>query len=333
MPPPTSTITGARPVSITRRLGPGDLTEALHRDVTEGLSAPCKSLPSKYFYDEEGSRLFDEITRLPEYYLTRAEKQILKARSREIVMATGAATMIELGSGTSEKTRLLLDAFHRDGELRTFIPFDVDESTLRFATESLCAAYPGLRLRGIAGDFERHLDSLATTDRTLVVFLGSTIGNLDEPGRACFLRSVADNLKAGDSFLLGADLVKDVGEIEAAYNDSQGISAAFNLNILSVLNRRLGATFDLNGFEHVAEFDERDEAMHMQLRSLADQTVEIPDVAMKIGFSSGELIHTEISAKFRRAGLESELAEAGLDPSGWWTDPGGRFSLCLSAKV
>lgn len=318
---------------VSCRLGPEDLKRQLREDAAAGLSANRKYIPSKWFYDEHGSRLFDRITRLPEYYLTRAERQILGKRAGIIAEQTKADTLIELGSGTSEKTRLLLDASRRAGHLRRVVPFDVDEATLKVATGELSLRYPEVDVIGIVGDFERHLDAIAVPGRKLVILLGSTIGNLGPRERAGLLGDLSANLNPGDSFLLGVDLVKRYEDIEAAYNDSSGISAEFNLNILRVLNRQLDGDFDLDRFEHVASYDPQSEQMQMWLRSTTKQEVTLKSIDLRARFEESELLHTEISAKFRRSGIEQELSSAGLEPAFWWTDHQDRFGLSLSTKA
>ncbi len=330
---PTTKSTGAAAApALIAHMGPADLEAQLRRDALEGLTAPAKSIPSKWFYDYNGSMLFDEITRLPEYYLTRAERQILRERAASIVSETGAETLVELGCGMSEKTRVLLDAFGRKGDLRRFIPFDVDGDVLKMAAAELLERYPGLEVQGIVGDFERHLDSIAEPGRSLVIFLGSTIGNLNVEQRRSLLAQLSASLKPGDSFLLGVDLVKDVDVLEAAYNDSAGISAAFNLNILRVLNARLGADFEIESFDHVASFNLQTEQMEMFLRATRPQNVRLELLNLEISFEEGEMLHTEISAKFRREGIEAELTQAGLQPAHWWTDSDRKFAVTLSRK-
>jgi len=324
---------GARPATgFVSYIDAADIDAQLRNDALEGLTSINKSLPSKWFYDERGSQLFDEITRLPEYYLTRTERRILLDRADSIAKHTGADTLVELGSGTSEKTCILLDAFRRTGYLRRFVPFDVDADTLSFAAAKLLGTYSEIEVRGICGDFERHLDTISQPGRSMVVFLGSTIGNLDPLQRASFFDQLASSLKPGDSFLVGVDLVKDVAAIEAAYNDSMGVSADFNLNILSVLNRRLDADFDLSRFRHLARFNLDEEWMDMWLCSTQDQAVRLRAIDLEVRFKEGELLHTEISAKFRKEGFEEELANAGLEPTRWWTDAGQMFALSLSHK-
>ena len=317
-------------ITMTVGLGPSDLRADMRRDVAAGLQATPKTLPSKYFYDEEGSALFDAITRLPEYYPTRTERGILVARADEIAARSGADTLIELGSGTSEKTRLLLDAFHRRGALRRFVPFDVDEATLRAAAGAVAAEYPGVAVHAVVGDFERHLSLLPGGGRRMVAFLGSTIGNLTPGQRAEFLADVVAGLEPGDTFLLGTDLVKDTGRLEAAYDDSAGVTAAFNRNVLHRLNRELDADFVPDAFEHVALFDTEREWIEMRLRSSADQVVTVGELGLTVRFAAAEEMRTEISAKFRPDGLAAELTVAGLRLLETWTDPAGDFALSLS---
>jgi L-histidine N-alpha-methyltransferase len=317
-------------IEVDVALGPDELTEAMRLEIAAGLQATPKDLPPKFFYDEEGSRLFDAITRLPEYYPTRAERSILAARAGEIVAASGADTLIELGSGTSEKTRLLLDAFSAAGQLRRFVPFDVDETTLRQAAQAVAAEYPGVELHAVVGDFERHLPRLPAGGRRMIAFLGSTIGNFAPEGRADFLTTIAELMEPGDSFLLGTDLVKDTARLEAAYDDDAGVTAAFNLNLLGRLNRELGADFDPSAFEHVARYDTERDWIEMFLRSTRDQTVTVTGLDLTVSFTAGEEMRTEISAKFRPEVLEAELLAAGLALQTVWTDEAGDFALSLS---
>ena len=317
-------------LELTVGLGPDDLRAGMRADVTRGLQATPKELASKYFYDEEGSALFDAITRLPEYYPTRTERSILLATAAEIAERSGADTLIELGSGTSEKTRILLDALHARGALRRFVPFDVDEATLRQAAEAVAGEYPGVAVHAVVGDFERHLGLLPGGGRRMIAFLGSTIGNLTPEQRAVFLTEVRSNLDPGDTFLLGTDLVKSVGRLEAAYDDSAGVTAAFNRNLLHRLNRELDADFVPDAFEHVAVFDTERDWIEMRLRSTADQVVTVAGLDLEVRFAAGEEMRTEISAKFRPDGLSGELTEAGLELLELWTDPAGDFALSLS---
>jgi L-histidine N-alpha-methyltransferase len=302
----------------------------LRADARSGLTASPKVLPPKWFYDEEGCRLFDEITRLPEYYPTRTERSILALRAPDIAARTSADTLVELGSGTSEKTRLLLDALSAHGSVRRFVPFDVSEPTLRDAAAAIELEYPGVDVHAVVGDFECHLDRLPTGGRRLVAFLGSTIGNLDPAGRARFYRSIATGLAADDALLLGTDLVKDTGRLEAAYDDGAGVTAAFNRNVLAVLNRELDADFVPECFAHVARWNPTEEWIEMRLRSQAAQTVHVEQLDLDVAFADGEEMRTEISAKFRRDKVEAELAAAGLALTAWWTDPAGDFAVSLS---
>ena len=317
-------------MQLIYHLGPDDAAAALRADARAGLTATPKSLPPRWFYDERGSELFDRITRLPAYYPTRAEQAILAARAGEIAAASAADELVELGSGTSEKTRLLLTALREAGTLRRFVPFDVDQSVLRQAGAALAVEYPGLEIEGVVGDFTRHLGELPQGRRRLVAFLGSTIGNLEPRERAAFLAELAGTLQPGDSFLLGTDLVKDPGRLVRAYDDAEGVTAAFNKNVLAVLDRELKADFDPNAFDHVALWDAGNEWIEMRLRSRTEQLVSVTALDLEVPFAAGEELRTEISAKFRREGVERELAAAGLAMTHWWTDPAGDFGLSLS---
>jgi L-histidine Nalpha-methyltransferase len=321
--------------TVEHRLPPDYRAASLRADARAGLTATPKSLPPKWFYDAEGSALFEKITELPEYYPTRAERAILRAVSGEIASSSGARALVELGSGSSEKTRLLLDALRDHGTLRSYVPVDVSESALVLAGDALAASYPGLEVHAVVADFEEHLgfpaSDAAGTGPRLVAFLGSTIGNMVPDQRAPFLARVRSQLRPGDTFLLGTDLVKDPAVLVAAYDDSAGVTAAFNKNVLAVLNAELGADFDLDAFDHVAVWDARNEWMEMRLRSAADQQVLVPEIGLEVRFSRGEEMRTEVSAKFRRAGVERELAAAGFALRSWWTDPAGQFGLSLSA--
>lgn len=321
------------PTKLTRidtHLTAADRADALAADVRTGLTSAPKELPPKWFYDATGSLLFDEITRLPEYYPTRRERAILVARAGEIAAASGADTLVELGSGTSDKTRLLLDAFARAGTLSRFAPFDVDRSVLVTAAEKIGADYPELQIHAVVGDFERHLAYLPAGGRRLVVFLGGTIGNLRPPERHAFLSTLRAGMADGDGLLLGTDLVKDPARLVAAYDDSAGVTAAFNRNVLSVVNRELDGDLDPRGFAHVARWDRDAEWIEMRLRSVRDQTARIGALDLTVSFDRDEQMRTEISAKFRRAGVEAELAAAGWQLTHWWTDPDTDFALSLS---
>lgn len=319
-------------LSLANHLAADSAAEALRRDVHAGLTATPKSLPPKWFYDAAGSDLFDQITRLPEYYPTRTEAQILRHRSAEIVAAAGADTLVELGSGTSEKTRMLLDAMRDAGLLRRFIPFDVDAGILRSAGEAIGAEYPGIEIEAVCGDFEEHLGKIPRVGRRLVVFLGSTVGNLTPEPRAEFLATLADTLQPGDSLLLGTDLVKDTERLVRAYDDAAGVTAAFNRNVLAVVNRELSADFALDAFEHIARWNDDEERIEMWLRASTAQHVRIPALDLEVDFAAGEEMLTEVSCKFRPGNVAAELAEAGLRQTHWWTDPAGDFGLSLAVR-
>ncbi|MFD0400664.1 L-histidine N(alpha)-methyltransferase [Kitasatospora sp. NPDC127121] len=318
---------------LTRLLPADHFSTALRHDVQHGLTSEPKWLPPKWFYDARGSELFEEITRLPEYYPTRAERAILTARAGEIAAATGARTLVELGSGSSEKTRLLLDALRALGTLETYVPVDVSESALTAAGVALAAEYPGLAVHGVLADFTARLGLPPEGGPRLVAFLGGTLGNLLPEERAAFLRGLRAALDPGDFLLLGTDLVKDPSMLVAAYDDAAGVTAEFNLNVLNVLNRELGADFDPTAFAHVARWDPDQEWIEMRLRSLRAQTVKIPALNLPVHFDRGEELRTEVSAKFRRERVSAELAAAGLRLSHWWTDEEGRFGLSLSAPA
>ncbi|MFC8849098.1 MULTISPECIES: L-histidine N(alpha)-methyltransferase [unclassified Micromonospora] len=305
-----------------------DLGRSLRDDVRKGLTARPKWLPPKWFYDARGSELFEEITRLPEYYPTRAERSVLAQRAGEIAALTGAKTLIELGSGSSEKTRLLLDAFARRGGLGTFVPLDVSVSALRQSTEQIATDYPGLRVRGIVGDFTRHLDRLPTGGRRLVIFLGGTIGNLLPAERAGFLAAMRASLEPGDWLLIGTDLVKDPSVVVPAYDDAAGVTAEFNRNVLRVVNRELGADFDPEAFAHVALWDPEQEWIEMRLR--AERPVRARVLDLDVEFAAGEELRTEVSAKFRPEGIAAELAAAGFTAREFWTDVDGLFGVTLA---
>jgi L-histidine N-alpha-methyltransferase len=319
-------------LTLSNHLAADSAYEALCRDVRAGLQRSPKSLPPKWFYDSVGSDLFDQITRLPEYYPTRAEAEILRARATEIASVTGADTLVELGSGTSEKTRVLLDALRDGGALRRFIPFDVDASMLSAASKAIQGEYPHIEIAAVCGDFEEHLAKIPNGGRRLFVFLGSTIGNLVPAAREEFLARLAAALQPGDSLLLGTDLVKDTGRLVAAYDDAAGVTAKFNSNVLAVINRELNADFDVDAFQHVASWNAAEERMEMWLRSERAQRVHIAALNLTVDFEDGEQVLTEVSCKFRAEGVADELSHAGLRLTKWWTDSAGDFGLSLSVK-
>jgi L-histidine N-alpha-methyltransferase len=333
--------------TIEHRLPADYRAASLRADALAGLTATPKSLPPKWFYDAQGSALFEKITELPEYYPTRTERAILRAVAPEIAALTGATTLVELGSGSSEKTRLLLSALRDAGTLRGYVPVDVSESALAAAGDALAAEYPGLAVHAVVADFEKYLgvgsdagsgvtgngaagDGGNGDGPRLVAFLGSTIGNMVPDERAVFLRRVRAQLRPGDAFLLGTDLVKDPAVLVAAYDDSAGVTAAFNKNVLAVLNAELGADFDLDAFDHLAVWDAGREWIEMRLRAASAQRVRVADLGLTVEFAAGEQMRTEVSAKFREAGVRTELAAAGLAMRSWWTDEGGQFGLSLA---
>ena len=305
----------------------------LAQDVRRGLGAQPRSLPPKWLYDDRGSELFDLITRLSEYYPTEREREILRENSDRIALVSGATTVVELGSGTSDKTRTLLDAFAATGQLQRFVPVDVSEATLRQAAETLSERYPGVQVEALVGDFTLHLAHLPNGGRRLVAFLGGTIGNLYVEERAAFLGALADSLAPGDSLLLGTDLVKSADRLIAAYDDSRGITAEFVANSLRVVNRELGADFDLDAFSYVAFWDPRMERMDLRVRAEMPQHVTIPGADLEIDLAAGEEIRIEISTKFRPEGIRAELAAAGFAVEQIFTDSGGDFALTLATRV
>jgi L-histidine Nalpha-methyltransferase len=310
-----------------------DRVALLRAEARRGLLSRPKALPPKWFYDARGSALFEAITRLPEYYLTRREREILNARAAEIAHRTRAATLVELGAGSAEKTRVLLNALARAGTLRRFVPFDVCVPAIHDTAAAIRGEYPGLDVHAVVGDFQRHVEvlprpALAGGTR-MVAFLGSTIGNLDASERARFFIALRQLLAPGDFFLLGADLVKAKARLDAAYDDASGVTAQFNKNVLRVLNRDLDASFDENKFDHVAGYDVERELVDIRLRARATHVVAVRALDLMVSFTAGEEMRTEISTKFTRAGLEKSLTAVGFEPAGFWTDVAGDFSLSL----
>jgi L-histidine Nalpha-methyltransferase len=332
MPVPLRT---AEPVVVRSYLGPGD-ERSLADDVLDGLTKPFKEIPPKHFYDARGGELFDRITELAEYYPTRAERAILERRGGEAVTELGAVELVELGSGTAAKTRLLLRALHDAGTLRRYVPLDVTEGLVRSTAEDLVDELPGLRVHGIVGDFERHLGHVPPplAGPRVVAFLGGTIGNFTPGSRRRFLRRVARLLRPGssDRLLLGTDLVKDVATLEAAYDDAAGVTAEFNRNVLRVVNRELGADFDVDAFDHVAFYDREREWIEMRLRAQRRMDVRVGALDLDVAFAAREEMRTEISAKFTLERLRGDLAAAGLRPVEVMADPDGLFALSLSER-
>jgi L-histidine Nalpha-methyltransferase len=319
-------------IRVESYVGPGE-ERSLADDVLDGLTRPFKELPPKHFYDAVGAELFDRICELPEYYPTRAERAILEERSADVVAMTGATELVELGSGTAAKTRLLLAAMAESGTLRRYVPVDVTEAMVLECADALVEEFPGLQVHGIVGDFERHLRHIPKPDGPRVVaFLGGTIGNFTPGSRRRFLRGLAKLLRPGvDHLLLGTDLVKDPAIIEAAYDDSAGVTAAFNRNVLRVINRELDADFDVDAFEHVAFFDREREWIEMRLRAQRRMDVEVRKLGLKVAFAPREELRTEISAKFTIDRLRGDLAAAGLELREVLTDPDALFALSLSS--
>jgi L-histidine N-alpha-methyltransferase len=318
-------------LSVTVRSYLGADESTLGDDVLDGLTRPFKELPPKHFYDQAGAELFDRICELPEYYPTRAEHAILVQRSEDVAARTGAAEVVELGSGTAAKSRLLLSALATRGTLRRYVPVDVTESMIHASAAALAAEYPGLEVHGIVGDFERHLGRLpAPAGPRIVTFLGGTIGNFTPGARRRFLRSLVPLLRPDGALLLGVDLVKDPARIEAAYDDATGVTAAFNRNILRVINRELGADFEPERFDHVAFFDREHEWIEMRLRAQQRMTVHVADLGLTVEFAKREELRTEISAKFTPGRLAADLAAARLEAIEMFTDPDELFGLMLA---
>ncbi|WP_067670445.1 L-histidine N(alpha)-methyltransferase [Nocardia miyunensis] len=309
-----------------------DLTEALRSDARYGLTSDPKTLPPKWFYDARGSELFEEITRLPEYYPTRTERALLERVVGEIAQVARAEVLVELGAGSAAKTRLLLSALGAAGPLKTYVPQDVSESALRGAAEQINAEFSGLAVHGVVSDFTDTLHNLPGGGRRMIAFLGGTIGNLIPAERAEFLAGVAAVLEPGEQLLLGAGLVIDPAVLVPAYDDAAGVTAEFNRNVLHVLNSRLHADFDPDAFTHIARWDAENEWIEMRLEATRDMTVTIPDLDLTVHFTRGEQMRTEISTKFRPDGLATELAAAGFDTEHIWTDPDDRFALILAAR-
>ncbi len=331
MDPPGNTIT-SEPITIDVHLPPGGPLSGMAADVRAGLTKPFKELSPRYFYDERGSELFEAITELPEYYPTRAERAILERHAAGICATAGnPTTLIELGSGSASKTRVLLDAMDKAGSLEAYAPVDISEQITRDTAEAVASEY-GITVHGLVCDYERDLERMPLSGPRVIAFLGGTIGNFEPAQRASFLARVANLLGPEDHFLLGTDLVKGREVLEAAYNDSAGVTAEFNKNVLSVLNRELAADFDLDAFEHVAFWDDENLWVDIRLRSLARQVIQISSLEMSVAFGRGEEMRTEISTKFAREGLAGIYAEAGLEMVEWWTDPEDLFALSLARR-
>jgi L-histidine N-alpha-methyltransferase len=306
--------------------------DTLGNIVKTGLLANPRTLPSKLFYDERGSTLFEQICELQEYYQTRTEHQLLVRWADEIVALSGAEELVELGSGAATKTRVLLDAMTEVDQLRHFVPFDVDESIVRRVSEELVKEYPGLQIHGVAGDFLVHLEHIPEGGKRLVVILGGTIGNLPTIAAEDFLTAVNTEMASGDYFLLGVQLITDPDRLEAAYNDQKGITAKFNKNILRVLQTQLGAQCNPDNFDHVARYNPDAHRIEMWLRSTQDQHLDIPELDLFVSLKKDEEIRTELSAKYDHPLAEKLLMTAGFELVKWYTDPDQLISLALAKK-
>jgi L-histidine N-alpha-methyltransferase len=317
-------------IKIDNHLPVGWVADTMRDEVSRALTRRPKILAPRWLYDDRGSALFDEITRLGEYYPTEAERSILHAHAADIVAVTGADTVIELGSGTSDKTRTLLDAYRADGRLRRFVPLDVSQATLVEAASALATRYPGLEVHALVGDFTRHLQHLPDGERRMVAFRGGTIANLYVEERRAFLGALGDRLGSGDSLLLGIDLLKPVQRIVEAYDDPHGTTAAFVGNVLHVLNREVGANFDVGAFDYVPLWDAREERIDLRLRPAEPQQVRVAELDLDVDIAAGEELHVEISAKFRPERIIDELSELGFETRELWTDDRQDFGLLLA---
>jgi L-histidine Nalpha-methyltransferase len=320
-------------LQLDRHLPPDLLINAVRADAREGLTAPQKQIPSKWLFDSKGSELWGKITRLPEYYPFSTERDILQVVADEIAATTQACSIIELGSGFADKIMILLGALRRAGTIRTYTSIDISELALMAAGSRLIAEYPDLSVRAVLADFETQAEIIAAYDYPsprLILFLGGTIGQLMPGQRAEFLRSLHNVFRQGDMLLLGVDLVKDPAELMTAYNDSAGVSTAFNKNLLAVLNAQVGADFNLDTFDYVVTWDDEAERLAMWEQSRIDQAVRLSEIDLSVELEAGERIWTAISTKFRRDGIETELDAGGFSPDRWWTDPNGRYALSLS---
>jgi L-histidine Nalpha-methyltransferase len=316
--------------TIDVHLSPDEVRRRMREDALTGLQSSPKSIPPVWFYDERGSELFEAITRLPEYYPTRAERRLLEAQAGEIAELSKADTLVELGAGACEKSRLLLDALADLGTLSRYVPFDVSDEFLRAAASTLAAEYDDLSIHLVIGDFHRHLTQIPTEGRRMVAFLGGTIGNFNPEQRARFFFDLNCTMSSDDTLLLGTDLVKDRSRLVAAYDDSEGVTAEFNKNVLDVLNAQLGGNFDPNQFEHVALWNEDEQWIEMRLRAKETTEVTLRDAGLRVTFEKGEDLLTEISAKFTPERIAEELSAAGFVVDGMWGAEEGEFLLTLA---
>jgi len=307
--------------------------DAVLAELRDALTAAPRRLPSKYFYDDRGSALFERITELPEYYPTRSEAALLAAVADDVVRLSGARELVEIGSGAATKTRLLLDAMERAGQLHLYVPMDVSEGTVRRVAHELVAVYPTLSVHGVVGDFMSHLGDIPDPDERLVIFLGGTIGNLSPPEARRFLRELGTQMRRGEHLLLGVDRIKDRATLEAAYNDAAGVTAEFNLNILAVVNGVAGGDFDPARFRHAARWNEADHRIEMWLAATEAHRVHLDDLDLTLDLAAGEEILTEISTKYDRRLAGDLLADSGYALERWYSDDEERFALCLAARV
>ncbi len=305
---------------------------AVKEEILTGLLSTPRKLPTRYFYDDRGSELFEQICKLPEYYQTRSEHALLKTVADQVVAQTGAEELVELGSGAATKTRVLLDAMARAKRLKFYVPFDVSEGIVRRVARELVEEYQGLQVHGVVGDFLAHLEHIPQGGRRLVIILGGTLGNLGPEAAAAFLASISQEMAPGDFFLLGVQLITNTDRLEAAYNDSAGLTAAFNKNMLTVLKSVVGAEFDPDAFDHVARFNRDEHRIEMHLRSVRKQVIPIPELAVTLHLKEGEEILTEISAKYTRPQVEAQLTRAGFSPVAWYTDAERLHGLALAQK-
>ena len=305
---------------------------AVKEEIRAGLLSTPRTLPTKYFYDDRGSALFEQICEAPEYYPTRTEHRLLTTMADEIVAKTGAEELVELGSGAATKTRVLLDAMARANQLRFYVPFDFSEGIVRRVAQELVEEYDGLRVHGVVGDFLAHLEHIPHGGRRLIVFLGGTIGNLGPDAAPAFLASISGEMDREDFLLLGVQLITDVPRLEAAYNDSAGLSAAFNKNILRALQSVIDVAFDADAFDHVARFNHSEHRIEMYLRSVCRQVIPIPELALTLRLEEGEEILTEISTKYTRDHVEALMTRAGFSLVAWHTDPAHLHGLALAQK-
>ena len=306
--------------------------DAVREEIRAGLLSTPRSLPTKYFYDDRGSALFEQICEAPEYYPTRTEYALLQTIADEVVAQTGAEELVELGSGAATKTRILLDAMARANRLRFYVPFDFSEGIVRRVAQELVEEYEGLRVHGVVGDFLAHLEHIPQGGRRLVVFLGGTIGNLGPEAAPAFLSSVFHEMDSGEFFFLGVQLITDVNRLEAAYNDSAGLSAAFNKNMLCALQPVIGVEFNPDAFDHVARFNHAEHRIEMYLRSVRQQVIPVPELGLTLRLEEGEEILTEISTKYTRHHVEALLTRVGFSPVAWYTDPHHLHGLALAQK-